>query len=272
MKLSSKILLVMLILLVSGLLMSNIILKEEFNKIDKGDLYWNYTTVFKKPFKYIKIDGGIDTRIAFEQNKNCSVRVLNDWKRDHTQLLQSLVKNDTLFIKFIYKTENPTEKNWMKATTLVRIFSPELLSVEGFNTNFGMYKLKQKNIAVNMSGKSNFEVESMIPSLDSIAVKQKDSSVVVFEMSPEYKSEKGEEPSGKKGIQVNFGDNPPPSQTGSPDIKSNESMIVHSVNANVKGHSILDLGHAQINSMRLQIADSSAIILSGGALKKMSKL
>ncbi|MDE3182519.1 MAG: hypothetical protein KGM16_03775 [Bacteroidota bacterium] len=49
-------------------------------------------------------------------------------------------------------------------------------------------------------------------------------------------------------------------------------MIIHSVNAKVKGHSILDIGHAQIDSMQLQIADSSAIILSGGVLKKMGKL
>ncbi len=38
MKLSSRILLAMLIVLVSGLLMSNIVLKQEYNKIDKSDL------------------------------------------------------------------------------------------------------------------------------------------------------------------------------------------------------------------------------------------
>jgi hypothetical protein len=40
-------------------------------------------------------------------------------------------------------------------------------------------------------------------------------------------------------------------------------------NAIVEGYSLLDLGHAQINSLQLSIADSSAIILSGGALKKL---
>jgi hypothetical protein len=55
------------------------------------------------------------------------------------------------------------------------------------------------------------------------------------------------------------------------DIKSDESMNINSVNANVQGYSVLDIGHAQIGSMRLNIADSSAIILSGGALKRMGK-
>jgi hypothetical protein len=48
-------------------------------------------------------------------------------------------------------------------------------------------------------------------------------------------------------------------------------MTINSLNAKVEGNSILDVGHAQIQSLQLNIADSSAIILSGGALKKMSK-
>ena len=271
MKLSSKILLAMLILLVSGLLMSNIVLKKEYNKIDKSDLYWNYTTVFSKPFKYIKIDGGNITHIAFEQSKKYSVRVLNVWKRDHPQLLQSVVKNDTLFLKFIYAPDNQNEKNWMKLATVVRVFSPELLSVEGFNTKFGMFKLKQKSISVNMSGKSEFEVESMIPDMDSIDVIQRDSAAVEFEMSPDYKSKKIKDTVLNKGARISFGDKIPPPGTGSNEIKSNETMNINTVKADLTGHTILDIGHAQIQTLQLHISDSSAIILSGGALKKIGK-
>src|SRR6185437_14853413 len=251
MKLSSRILLSLLIIVMAGLLLSNIVLKKAYNKIDKSDLHWNYTNVLTQHFKYIKIEGGNNTKIAFEQNKNCSVRVLNDWQRYHPALIQSSVKNDTLFIKFVYNSSNQNEKDWMKWTTLVRIFSPELLSVEGFNTDFEMFKLKQKSIAVNMSGKSKFEVESMIPDMDSITVVQKDSSSVEFEMSPDYKST--------------------PLIRSSKEIKSDEAMNINSVNANLKGYSILDVGHVQIDSLQLNIADSSAIVLSGGALKKIRK-
>ena len=272
MKLSSRILLAMLIILVSGLLMSNIVLKKEYNKIDKSDLYWNYTTVFSQPFKYIKINGGNITNIAFEQSKKYSVRILNDWERDHRQLLQSSVRNDTLFIKFIYTPDNENEKEWMKHNTMVRIFSPELLFVNGFNTNFGMFKLKQKSVAVNMSGKSKFEVESMIPDMDSINVVQRDSAAVEFEMSPDYKSMKRKDTVLNKGVQINFGDNIPQPGSGSNEIKSDEAMNINSVKADLTGHTILDIGHAQIKSLQLKISDSSAIILSGGALKKMGKL
>jgi len=270
MKLSSRILTSLLIIIVAGLLFSNFALKKEYNKIDKGDLYWNYTTVLTQPFKYLKIDGGNITHIAFEQNKNYSVRVLNDWQRYNPKLIQSYVKNDTLFIKFIYKSNNQNEKDWMKSSTLVRVFSPELLSVEGFNTNFEMFQLKQKHIAVNISGKSQFEVESMIPYMDSINVVQKDSASVEFEMSPDYKSNKRTDEVINKGLQVHFGDRPIKGSDLA-DIKSDESMDINSVKANIEGYSILDLGHAQIQSLQLKIADSSAIILSGGALKGIKK-
>jgi len=271
MKLSSRILLSMLIIHMAGLLLSNIVLKKEYNKIDKSDLYWNYTSVLTQHFKYLKIEGGNITNIAFEQSKNFSVRVLNDWQRYNPELIQSLVKNDTLFIKFIYKSDNPNVKDWMKSTTLVRIFSPELLSVEGFNANFEMFKLKQKSIAVNMSGKSIFEVESMIPDMDSINVVQKDSASVEFEMSPDYKSKKREDTVINNGTVIHFGDKSTPPVTGADEIKSDEAMNINSVNANLQGNSILDVGHAQIQSLQLNIADSSAIVLSGGALKKIMK-
>ena|SRR6185312_14293109 len=265
MKLSSRILLSMLIIIVAGLLLSNIVLKKEYNKIDKSDLHWNYTSVLTQHFKYLKIEGGNITNIAFEQNKNCSVRVLNDWQRYHPELIQLSVKNDTLFIKFVYTGNNQYEKQWMKSTTLVRIFSPELLSVEGFNTNFGMFKVKQKSIAVNMSGRSKFEIESMLRSMDSIAVFQIDSSEVVFEMSPDYKPVKSTEK--EKSATITIG-SAPPGLSSLTQIESPEAMSIKSVKADIQGYSLLDLGHAQIDSLQLKIADSSAIIISGGALKK----
>ena len=146
------------------------------------------------------------------------------------------MSNDTLYIDFDFTTPIPYEIFWMQATTTVRIFAPELLSVKGFNTNFEMFKLKQKSMDVTISGKSKFEVESLIPDFDSLHISQKDSSEVVFEMSPDY--------------------------------KISESFHVKKVEAKVQGVSLLDIGHAQIDSLQLTIGDSSGIILSGGTLKK----
>jgi hypothetical protein len=236
MKLTTKILTAMLLLFIAGLFISNSILKKEYEKADKGDLYWNYGKILEQPFSHIRIEGGNITKIAFEQNAKSSVRVYKNWDGYSNGSVKAYVKNDTLFLKFPNTYRDIPERSWMEWNTLVRVFSPHLLSVTGTDTKFEMFGIKQKSISVKLDGKSEFELESMITDFDSLNIVQSDSSAVVFEMSPDY--------------------------------KTTESFHVKNVDANVKGVSFLNLGHAQIDSLKLSIADSSGILLSGGTLKK----
>ena len=236
MKLTSKILTAMLLLFIAGLFISNSILKKEYDKTDKNDLYWNYGKILEQPFSHIKMEGGNITNIAFEQSSNTSVRIFKDWEGYQKRSVITTVKNDTLFLKFPNTYRDIFEKNWMGRNTLVRIFCPRLLSFTGNNSKFEMFKVKQKNMSVTLTGKSDFELESMNTEMDSLHISQQDSSMVVFEMSPDY--------------------------------KITESFHVKSVDATIRGVSALDLGHAQIDSLKLSIADSAAILLSGGTLKK----
>jgi hypothetical protein len=239
MKLTSKILTAMLLLFIAGLFVSNSILKNEYDKVDKNDMYWTYGKILEQPFSHIKIEGGNITKIAFEQSNSPSVRVFKDWEGYQKGSVKAIVKNDTLFLNFPNTYRDIFEKNWMGWNTLVRVFSPRLLSFTGNDTRFEMFKTKQKDMSVNITGKSEFEMESMSTEMDSLHIVQQDSSVVVFEMSPDY--------------------------------KITESFHVKTVDANVHGVSVLDLGHAQIDSLKLSIADSSGILLSGGTLKKKQR-
>ncbi|MDP4284466.1 MAG: hypothetical protein Q8891_08590 [Bacteroidota bacterium] len=265
MKFTSKVLLTLLVILIGGLLSSNIIMKNEYDAIDKTDIYWNYEKILQQPFKYLKITGGNGTRIAFEQSQHYSVRILQEWKRYHGGEIKAHVTNDTLYINFDFVPPTPYDIFYIKNNTTIRIFSPELLSFDGFNTNFEMYKLKQKSMNVNLTGRSKFEIESMFRSMDSITVFQRDSSEVVFEMSPDYKPSNSAEKT--KSVTVTIG-SAPPDMSDANQIKSPEAMSIKTVKADLQGYSLLDLGHAQIDSLQLSIADSSAIIISGGALKK----
>lgn len=236
MKLTTKILLIMLLVFTLGLFASNMILKNEYNKTDKNDTYWTYEKILEQPFKYLNIEGGNVTSIAYEQSKTPSVRVFKDWDGYKAGKVKAHVKNDTLFITFPNTYKDQYEKRWLGWNTLVRIFSPELLAVNGVDTKLEMFKLKQKNLNVSMAGKSSFEVESMDTNFDSLTISGKDSSQIVFEMSPDY--------------------------------LTTESFHIKSVTANMEGYSILDIGHAQVDALKLNVADSSAVLLSGGTLKK----
>lgn len=271
MKLSSVILLVTFVLLVTALFASNILLKAEYDKIDKSDAYWTYGNILEQPFKHLKIEGGNVTNIAFEQSKKSSVRVFKNWYGYVEKVVKAYVKNDTLFLKFpSTATKDPYEKNYLQWNTMVRIFSPELLSVDGFDTNFGLFKLKQKSITIHLSGKSKLEVESYGHNFDSIYVTQKDSSEVVFEMSPDLKGSGPAVAPGieQKGLAVHA-EKPGLDSLSANNIISNswEALYIKAVKADIQGGSLLDLGHAQINSLHLTISDTSAIILSGQALR-----
>lgn len=271
MKFTSRILLMLLVLLLAGLLSSNILLKNQYDQMDKSDLYWTYNKVLEQPFQYLKITGGNITNIAFEQSAKPSVRLLQEWVRFHGGEIKASVKNDTLYLNFDFKPANEYEKFWLKNQTPVRIFAPQLLAVDGDNTKFEMFKLKQKNINVILTGKSSFEVESVFPVMDTVNVYQRDSSQVTFEMSPDYNKKPSKDDQlkiytlqNKQGGTITF-TSPPPQQN-----EFNESMSINFVNADLKDYTILDIGHAQIQNLRLHIADSSAVVLSGGALRKVN--
>src|SRR6266498_3589897 len=102
---------------------------------------------------------------------------------------------------------------------------------------------------------SNIILKKEYDSLD-----KKDISEVIFEMSPDYQTTVITDPN-RIGVSI----------ASTQQINSNESMNINSVNANLQGYSLLDVGHAQIQSLQLHIADSSGIILSGGTLKNLSK-
>jgi hypothetical protein len=239
-KLSSAILLIMMLLIMVGVFASNVSLKTFYDNRDKSDLYWNYNKILDKPFKHLKIEGGNIRRILFEQNKKPSVRILNSWwnyQKDSS--LKAYVSNDTLYLKFNNKYKNLGEKYYFQGHDLVRLFAPELLSIDGHNTNFELQKLRQANISINLKGKSKLEVETYSHNFDTLKVVQSDSSQVVFEMSPE--------------------------------LKGSQMMHFKHVSANMKGFTLLDIGRSFIDDIKLNLADSSAIILSGKSLKVLPK-
>jgi hypothetical protein len=265
MKLTSKILLLMILLMVAGLFSSNMILKKQYDAMDKTDNYWTYNKVLEQPFRHLHIIGGNGTNIYYEQSSKPSVRLLQEWVKYQGGKVKTYVKNDTLYLNFDFTPANSFEKFWLLNAAPVRIFSPQLLSVTGNNTHFEMLKLKQKNITINMSGRSKFEIESMYADLDSLNVSQSDSSAVVIEMSPDYRKKPA--PSGREG-KIQFHDVAGGLIVYSPEKEFNESMSINAVTANIQDHSILDIGHAQIKNLDVNVSDSSAVVLSGGTLRK----
>ena len=214
---------------------SNMILKKRYDSADKSDYYWNYNKISTLPFKYLKIDGGNVTNIVFEQQKNCSVRVLDYWGGYDKDSIITYTSGDTLNLQFIKSSTDLYKKSWMETNVLVRIAAPQLLAIDGYNTNFVMEKLDQKELYINLAGKSRIEVESNTNNFDKLFINQRDSSQVIFEMNP--------------------------------DLKQTPIINVKNVVVKMQGVTLLDIGHMKVGNLQLDVAESSAIILSGYNLK-----
>jgi len=168
-KLSTLIITVLVVLVVVSVFATDLVFKSEYNKRDKNDIYWNYNKLLQQPYQHLKINGGNITNIIFEPGKNPSVRVLKRWLdfKEHSNLTV-YIKNDTLYLNFKNKYNNINEKDWMQSQVLVRLFAPELLSIDGVNTNFELQKLKQSNISINLKGNSRLEVETYRPNFNNV--------------------------------------------------------------------------------------------------------
>jgi hypothetical protein len=238
MKYSSLILIILLGLFLASLVGSLFVLRNEYKKIDKSDPYWNYTKLAQGSFRYLKIDGGNITKIAFKPSLNGAIGVLNSWIGDMNGRVRAHIANDTLFVHFKTPFNSPGEGDWMRNRTLVSISCPELASVDGMNTNLEIYRFSKKDLAIHLAGRSHIEVECDNPDFDSISVHQQDSSEVVFEMSE--------------------------------DIRSSGVMQAKTISADIQGHSLLDIGHFRIGSLHAAIGDTAGIILSGASLRQFS--
>ncbi|WP_316635953.1 DUF2807 domain-containing protein [uncultured Flavobacterium sp.] len=218
---------------------SNVILKKRYDSADKSDYYWNYNKISTTPFKYLKIDGGNVTNIVFEQQKNCSVRVLDYWGGYDKDSVKTYVSGDTLHLQFVKCPTDLYKKSWMETNVLVRIAAPQLLAIDGYNTNFEFVKLDQKELQINLTGKSRIEVESNTHNFDKLSINQRDSSQVIFEMNP--------------------------------DLKQSPIIKVKNVAVKIQGVSLLDIGHMNVDNLQLDVTESSAVILSGHNLKSQQK-
>ncbi|HEY4111409.1 hypothetical protein [Puia sp.] len=241
MKLSTKLLAGLFVLTIAALLSANLSIKTNYDNTDKDDRYWGYGKILEQPFKHIKIEGGNITQMTFEQSERPSVRVLKQWPGYESRAVKAFVKADTLFIRFPRENsaDNAKVKDWIKHTTLVRIFAPELVSIEGIDTDVDLLKMHQKSISIELSGNSEMEVESELSQMDSLIVIANGSSDLNFEMSP--------------------------------GAGANKLIRVRSADIHLNGTAKLDLGPVQIDSYKLNMADSALIRLSGFSVNKMTR-
>jgi hypothetical protein len=235
MKKATWMLVILGVFLFLSVIASNLILRNQFNNIDKSDPFWNYAKLATGSFHHIMLSGSNETRVMFSPGRTGSVGVLNFWESEMRKRVQSTIARDTLFVHMDNRVDPPNIREWMKYRVLIAISAPDIYSVHARDANLDMSKMKQRSIAIDLSGKSRMEFESYISDFDSLSIIQRDSSELTFEMADE--------------------------------LGNDHVLHARSIRSNVNGYSFLNIGHFQIQSFHPVIGDSSAIAVSGGTLR-----
>jgi len=238
MKWSNIILSTSLVAVLAGIFGSNVLMKKEYNRLDKSDKYWNYTKLTDKPFRHIRITGGNVSNIVYEQTSHNAVKVLRAWHGSEDGTVKAEVTKDTLQITFLNQYKDLYEKYWLKDAVTVRITGPVVESISGSDTKVSMNKFNQPSLKVNLTGNSKLIVSSYRNNFDKIDVSQADSSVTTFTMSNE---------------------------TFTPDIIS-----IREANVTGRGVSLLNLRSSSVQQLNLDMSDSASVALSGYTLDKWS--
>src|ERR1700676_1940595 len=133
MKKSSLILIIIFGLFNICLVGSVLILKEQYNLIDKTDPFWNYAKLAKGDFHHVVLTGGNITKIFFIPGPHGSIGLLNYTEQVMNNRVQATISDDTLFVLVKQRNDPPGTRNWIKSHVLIAISCPELLSVNAAN-------------------------------------------------------------------------------------------------------------------------------------------
>lgn len=137
---------------------SNLVLKKEFDKIDRMDQFTGYDKAVLKPFKYVKLEGKEIGLVEFQQSKEFEIRMITEQK-----YLNWKVEADTLTVTF--------KRDWtghrvgpelrFQSGAAVYILAPQLSGIESYDVDSKISKwkgselnIKQEKGSIMLAGNS----------------------------------------------------------------------------------------------------------------------
>ena len=255
MKLTSKILSGLVLLFCGSIIFSAFKFRQEYDKNIKGGMYFLYGPIQEQPYSHLVVRGGNLSTIIYEPAEKSSVRVFKKWTGYNDSRIKTIIRHDTLYLDFPNQYKDIYEKDQLKNTAMVRLFSPALKSVTGSNTNLRFSKFKQKELIADISGNSAFVVESLINDFASISVKASDTTDIIFEVSPTL----------RKSRTASLGSDPKEIPSV---VKGWDAFHIKRFHAEASGQSFINIGRAQVDSIDFKLSDTAAIFLTGGTIRK----
>jgi hypothetical protein len=239
MKISSLILLCVVLVGIAGVFGSNYAMKKEYDKTDRSDPYWNFATLTTETFSHLVLNGGNITNIVYEESPNCYVKVMKSWRGATDGSVKSFVQNDTLYVSFANAYRDVYEKQWLLNVIPLRLAGPRLSSISAVRCKLIVERFSQKNLDISAAGGSKVLVNAYTNRFDLINSSQADSSIISLTMSR--------------------------------DLFVRDLMRINKLTVSGSGTSLLSIHSSMIESSDFSLTDSAAVAVNGYSINRMKK-
>ena len=158
MKLSTKLLLFLLLTFMVLVVINAFSLKRKWQKIDKTNPFLNYEKLSERTFKFLKVNAadGVTGRVNILNMKKPQLYVSHNW----ADMVNFKFKHDTLFVDFLKDSEGKTF-TYDKFEKLVIITCPNVHSIETNNVSVEIDSLGQDQIKLLGKGYGSYEFRKM---------------------------------------------------------------------------------------------------------------
>ena len=125
MKLSTKLLIGLLGTMLVMMLISAFSIKNEFEKVNQKDLFWNSIKISNKPFKHLKVIGQKDAEGTvnilngkfFGNSKKFEINIPKQWAEE----VKISFEKDTLIVNFLVKPIKNNNSNYRQNSAVMHI-------------------------------------------------------------------------------------------------------------------------------------------------------
>ena len=168
-----------MLLVMGTMICSNIILRNQYESIDKDNEFWEFQSENILNFKHISIKGGNKINISIiEKPNNNSILFRNKVK----DLVNYYVKNDTLYIDFDERLSTLNLRKIRNKITIIVLFE-KINSLITSNSSLNLKLKKTNKINIEVANYSNLMIGSGNFIIDSLKVLTKGRSFVNFDTS-----------------------------------------------------------------------------------------
>ena len=150
MKTSNQLLIALLALIFVAIVATSMVLKAEYEKIDKDDPYYGYTLENPPPFKAVKLTGHFQELVQLQPSDAYEIRMHKSVKDE----VQWNVQDDTLVVSFDFPVRQQPDFYYAFYSRSARVYImlPHLASLNTKGVTTKLTGWKQDRLALSMQG------------------------------------------------------------------------------------------------------------------------